>query len=180
MHTQVQGSKMKRWAGIIVTLLSVLGVLIPVAQAADEYNTGRIVQHVQKVETMDVGDVPGHTMGVSIHTGLVIYSKTEKNWEIASTMSVSEFELVNGKGTATNRRVVTFQDGSTMLIKAAGTVTIVEGGKKTVFEGTYECKGGTGRFAGWKGTGTYRGERIGTIKAGSDSYIDFSDNCKKQ
>jgi len=48
---------MKRWAVIFVMLLSVIVVLVPIAQAADEH-AGRLVQHTQKVEMKEVGDVP--------------------------------------------------------------------------------------------------------------------------
>ena len=51
--------------------------------------------------------------------------------------------------------------------------------KKTAFEGTIECIGGTGRFEGFKGTGTFKGERIGDLKTGGDMYADFTMNCKK-
>jgi hypothetical protein len=48
-----------------------------------------------------------------------------------------------------------------------------------VIEGTFECIGGTGRYEGFKGTGTFKGERIGKIITGGDAYNDFSMNCKK-
>ena len=62
---RVKEAELKRWGLFVAMLFSVSFVLLPGVSAADEYNTGRIVQHVQKIETMDVGDVPGHTMGVS-------------------------------------------------------------------------------------------------------------------
>jgi hypothetical protein len=165
-------AEMKRWGLFLAILFSVSLVLLPGVSVADEYNTGRGVQHTQKAEMMEVGDVPGHTMGVTLNTGLIFYTKGE----IVKTMSANIVDLVNGKGSITGRRVITFQDGSTKFVKFAGTTTPVEGGKKAVTEGTYECIGGTGRFEGWKGTGTFKGERIGT---GGDSYFDFTNNCKK-
>jgi hypothetical protein len=174
MHTQVKGQKMKRWAGIFVTLLSVLVVLVPLAQAADVQNSGRIVQHTYKSEIEEVGDVPGHILGVTINRGLVFFTKGE----IVPTFSANIVDLVGGKGLATGRRVVTYPDGSTTYVEYKGTTTTAEGGKKSFTEGTYECVGGTGRFAGRKGTGTFKAERVGSFKTGGDSYVDFSDNCK--
>jgi len=175
MYTQAIGTKMKCWSVIFVTLLSVLVVLVPVVQA-DEY-AGRIVQHAQKTEMVEVGDVPGHTMGVIINTGLIFYTKGESKGEIDTTKSVYIFDLVNGKGTLIGKRASTSGDGSVRLISFKGTVTPSEGGKGSVTEGTYECTGGTGKYAGYKGTGTYKGGRVGT---GGDSYADFTGNCMKQ
>ncbi len=98
-----------------------------------------------------MSDVPGHVKGTSQNGG-----------------------LVNGKGTITVTRVNTYQDGSTLSIKALGNATPVDGGRKVVYEGTYEWSGGTGRFEGMMGKGTYKGERLGSPKTGSDTYIDFS------
>jgi len=50
----------------------------------------------------------------------------------------------------------------------------VEGGKKSAYEGTYEYTGGTGRFEGIIGKGTYKGERLGGGETGADTYIDFT------
>jgi len=52
-------------------------------------------------------------------------------------------------------------------------------GKKFAIEGEFECVGGTGRYEGYKGTGTFKGERVGVIKDGGDAYYDFSMNCGK-
>jgi hypothetical protein len=70
--------------------------------------------------------------------------------------------------------VDTFKDGSTLIYKAGGTITPIDEGNRTAFEGTYEITGGAGRFAGTKGKGTFKGERIGSLKTGGDSYADFT------
>ena len=164
---------MKRWAVIIVTLLSLTGVLVPVAQGTEEH-AGRVVQHTQKIETKEVGDVPGHITGVAETYGLIFFSKGPESGKIATTMATSYFDVVNGKGTGTAERVITYPDGSTLSLKVIGTQTPVDGGKRTAIEGSYEFSGGTGRYEGMKGKGTYKGERIGAIKTGGDTYIDFT------
>jgi hypothetical protein len=166
-----------RKAAVIASVLLVMvsTVLVPITQAADEKMTGRIFNHNLKTESIDVGDVTGHILGVVQQSGLIFYS----TGEIATTMNTAYFDYVNGKGTFTNYRVTNFQDGSTLFTKGGGTATPVDGGKRTVFEGPVECTGGTGRFEGFKGTGTYKGERIGSIKTGADSYHDFILNCRK-
>ena len=119
--TQDKVVKMKRRAVIFVTLLAMTAFLVPTTQAADEKITGRVIAHFTKTETMEVGDVPGHVLGVGP----------------------------------------------------------VGDGKKFVIEGEFECVGGTGRYEGYKGTGTFKGERVGVIKDGGDAYYDFTMNCRK-
>jgi len=166
---------MKRWALFLVMLLSVSLVLLPGVSAADEKMTGRIFQHSTKTEIIEVGDVPGHILGAGQHAGLITYS----TGEIGTVMVTYYFDYVKGKGTFTNYLVATFRDGSTQVTKGNGTATPVDGGKRTAWEGTIECIGGTGKWEGIKGTGTFKGERIGDMKTGADSYVDFTLICKK-
>jgi hypothetical protein len=164
---------MKRWAAIVGTLLSMTVFLVPMTQAAEEY-AGRVVYHTLKVESKEVGDVPGHTRGSGQQAGLSFITKGPDSGQIATRMSTYTFDTVKGKGTFTNDIVYTFRDGSTMTIKAIGTSTPVDGGKTAAYEGTYEITGGTGKFAGMKGKGTFKGERLGPRETGGDSYADFT------
>lgn len=175
MHTRAKETKMRRWATIIVTLLFMTVVLVPITQAADEKITGRIVLHYAKMETIEVGDVPGHILGVAQQVGLVLYSAGG----VAKKTATFTFDLLKGKGTFSEYSVITDQDGSTLFSKALGTAGPVDDGKKFVIEAKIECVGGTGRYEGFKGTGIVKGERVGDIKTGGDSYYDFTLNCKK-
>ena len=164
---------MKRWSVIIVTLLSMTVVLVPFAQAADEV-AGRIVYHTQKVEMMEAGDVPGHIVGVAQQSGLTFYTKGPVSGQIATRMANLYYDVVKWKGNFTAYIVDTFQDGSTLIYKASGNITPIDAGNRTAFEGTYEITGGAGRFEGKKGKGSFKGERLGSPKTGSDSYADFT------
>jgi len=166
---------MWKWATIIVTFLCMIGVLVPRTQAADGTMTGRFTLHIIKAETIEVGDVPGHVLGVAQQTGVVFYS----TGEIARKTNTDTFDYVKGKGTFVDYSFYTHQDGSTLFTKGGGTATPMDGGKGTALEGTFECTGGTGRFEGFKGTGTFKGGRIGDIKTGADYYFDFTMNCRK-
>jgi len=157
-------------------LISVSVALLPGFSSAEEQTTGRIVLHYAKMETIEVGDVPGHILGVAQQVGLVLYSAGG----VAKKTATFTFDLSKGKGTFSEYSVITDQDGSTLFSKASGTAGPVEDGKKVVIEAKIECVGGTGRYEGFKGTGTVKGERIGDIKAGGDSHYDFTLNCKKQ
>jgi len=164
---------MKRWAVIFTTLLSVAVVLAPMTQAADEV-AGRVVYHTQKAEMFEAGDVPGHIVGVAQQSGLTFFTKGPVSGQIATRMMYTSYDVVKWKGSYTTYIVDTFQDGSTLMYKAGGTITPIDSGNRTAFEGTYEITGGAGRFEGMKGKGSFKGERIGSPKTGGDSYADFT------
>lgn len=166
---------MKRWAVVFVTLLSMTVVLVPMTQAADGTMTGRIVAHYTKMETMEVGDVPGHVLGVAQQAGLTFFS----TGEVAKAATTFHFNLFKGKGNFSGYILHTLPDGSTLTKTFVGNVDSVDDGKKFVMEGKSECNGGTGKFEGFKGTGAFKGERVGELKTGGDAYYDFTMNCKK-
>ena len=86
---------------------------------------------------------------------------------------------MKGKGTFVEYSVIADQDGSTLFSKGVGTAAPVGDGEKFVIEGKIECIGGTGKFERFKGTGTFKGERIGELKTGGDAHYDFTMNCRK-
>ena len=161
---------MKRWALFLVVLFPVSFVLLPGVSGAEEKISGRVVIHNQKVERFEVGDIPGHITGITQNAGLMFIS----NGEIATHTGTVMFDYVNGKGTFTVNRVFTYSDGSTQFAKSIGTTTPVDGGKKSVHEGTYEITGGTGRFERIRGKGTFKGEQLGSRETGGDQYTDFT------
>ena len=178
MHTQVKEPKMMRWVAIGGTLLFLTVFLVPITQAADEH-AYRAVYHTQKAETMEVGDVPGHVVGVSETTGLIFVTKGPGSGEIGTRKSTAYFDIVKGKGSFSGYFIYTFPDGSTMFTRAIGTFTPVDGGKRSAYEGTYEVTGGTGKFAGMKGKGTFKGERVGARETGGDAYVDATGTIGK-
>lgn len=165
---------MKRWALRLAMLLSVM-VLLPGMSSADEKMTGRIVLHYAKSETIEVGDVPGHILGVAQQTGLVFYA----TGQVAKKTATFNFDLLKGKGTFAEYSVIVDQDGSTLYSKATGSAGPVGDGKKFVIEARIECTGGSGRYEGFQGTGVVKGERIGELKTGGDAYYDFTLDCRK-
>jgi len=164
---------MKRWGLFLAMLLSVTVLLVPMAKAADEV-AARSVYHTQKVEMMEAGDVPGHIVGVAQQSGLTFYTKGPASGQIATRMANLYYDVVKWKGTFTAYVVDTFQDGSTLMYMDSGTITPIGEGNRAAFEGTYEIIGGAGRCEGKKGKGSFKGERIGSPKTGSDSYYDFT------
>ncbi len=175
MHSRPDAVNAGRWTTIIAALLFATVVLVPMIQAADETMKGRVVAHYTKMETMEVGDVPGHVLGIAQQSGMMFYP----DGGVAKKAATFYFDMMKGKGTFVDYSLYTDQDGSTRFIKAVGTAGPVDNGKKFVIEGTFECVGGTGRYEGFKGTGTFRGERVGELKTGGDAFYDFTMNCKK-
>jgi len=173
MRTQVERMKMTRSALIVGTLFFVTAFLVPGTRAADGV-AGRNVGHTQKSEMIEVGDVPGHFMGINQYNGLSFYTKGPDAGDIVPRTGTLVFDVVKGTGTFTGHETKTFKDGSTMLLKFSGTQAPTDGGKKTAYESTWEVTGGTGRYEGAKGTGTANGERIGDLKTGGDNYFDFA------
>jgi hypothetical protein len=85
-------------------------------------------------------------------------------------------DVTNGSGTLNGYYTVNFSDGSALWLKFSGSVEAE--GAKTPRRGTATVIGGTGRYAGAKGEGTWEGD--GT-SVGPDviSYIDNVINIKK-
>jgi hypothetical protein len=175
---RVKEAEMKRWGLLLAMLLSVSFILLPGVSAAEEI-AYRAVYHVQKVETVEVGDVPGHVVGFSVTPGLIFMTKGPAKGEIGTRKAITSIDIMNGKGSFTGYYTYTFPDGSTMYDKASGTFTSVDGGKKSALEGTVEFTRGTGKFAGMKGKGTFKGERVGPPEAGGDGYVDITGTIGK-
>ena len=155
--------------------LALLGMaaLIPAAQAADDLGSGRRVQSVTTVQSVPVGDAPGHVIGVIVFGGLTFYA----NGAIATHTNPATFDLTDGSGPHRGWVVHSFDDGSTAVERYEGRAILAADGQKTVVEGTFTCEGGSGRFAGLEGQGTYRGERFGRLTAGANVYVDFEGSC---
>lgn len=177
MHTSAEKQTLVgRWRTIILMFLFGMVVFVPTTQAEEGVVTGRIVAHYTKMETMEVGDVPGHVLGIAQKTGLVFFS----TGEAATYKGTFHADLIKGKGPFVDYSLITDQAGDTRFIKATGKADTVGKGKKFVFEGTVECIGGTGKYEGYKGSGTFKGERIGELKTSGDSFHDITFNCRKQ
>ena len=86
----------------------------------------------------------------------------------------SLFDYINGNGKHQGYSSTTFEDGSTKFSSFEGITKEVEGGKSSLFEGTYTYIRGTGRFEGIEGSGSYTGKRITPLVAGADCYSDFA------
>jgi hypothetical protein len=149
------------------------GLAVPALAQAQDLGTSRRVQGTVEVTTVEVGDVPGHVVGVVEFKGLTFFD----NGEIASHSNPATFDLTNGSGPHQGYVVHYFDDGSTSIERYQGEARLSADGMRTTVSGTFQCVGGTGRFAGLKGEGTYRGERLGALQTGDYVYVDTTGSC---
>src|ERR671919_1380462 len=140
------------WQARGLALCAAAGLLVPALVNAQDLGTSRRVQGTAEVTSVEVGDVPGHVVGVVEFKGLSFFA----NGEIATHTNPATFDLTNGSGPHQGYVVHYFDDGSTSIERYHGEARSSADGKRTTVTGTFQCIGGTGRFAGLKGEGTYR------------------------
>jgi hypothetical protein len=146
---------------------------VPALALAQDLGTGRRVQSTAKITQVEVGDVPGHVIGVVEFKGLTFFA----DGEIAIHDNPATFDLTHGSGPHQGYVVHYFDDGSTSIERYQGEARLSADGKRTTVTGTFQCIGGTGRFAGLKGEGAYRGERLGALQTGDFVYVDTTGSC---
>jgi hypothetical protein len=153
--------------------LGALALAAPAPAQAQDLGTSRRVQGTAEITSVEVGDVPNHVVGLVEFKGLTFFA----DGEIATHTNPATFDLTNGSGPHQGYVVHHFDDGSTSIERYRGEARLSADGKRTLVEGTFECVGGTGRFEGLKGKGTYRGERLGALRTGDYVYVDSSGSC---
>jgi hypothetical protein len=160
--------------GFRLVALGVIAVFgtVSLATAAEKTvnQKPRDVYHVVKAEVMQVGDVPSHIVGIFDASGLEFNMDTGEVCNYAVKVFV---DLTNGTGPHQSYTVTTCTDKSTTSGLAKGVTTAQPDGTST-FEGTFTFTGGTGRFSGIKGGGSYTGKRMAPITPGgaADSFSD--------
>jgi hypothetical protein len=130
----------------------------------------RAVVHVTSAQSQDVGDIDGHVLSLVRASGIASF----QDGSTAATYLVAQTDYIKGAGTATSYNNLTFDDGSVLWYKAAGTATV--DGNRTIFKGMITVIGGKGRFAGAKGEGGLNGARLGT---GPDLFLDQMISVRK-
>jgi hypothetical protein len=144
-------------------------VIFAMPAKADETLKWRHVQHTTSVQTLQVGDVNGHSLNLFRLVGIAFFpdSSTGKTL-VVGTSDVLGGSAVNGYYT------LNFDDGSALWFKYTGAV---KSGEKLI-KGTGTVIGGQGRYAGATGDGTFEGP---TVQPGPDAiqYIDNVYNIKK-
>jgi hypothetical protein len=138
---------------LIAILAITVWVLGSAIQAGAETMNFKVYNWVTKRETVPVADVEGHALGLTVRNAFFVF----ENKEVATSISVGTHDYIKGKGPFMQYVTLTFQDGSTIIIKSQGTVGAPVAGTPTVggYTGSEIIKG-TGRFEGIKGTLTLK------------------------
>lgn len=145
-------------------------LLMSLSQAVAETGKSRLVIRLSKTEVLQVPDVPGHAIGMVEQKGLNFH----ENGEVGTYSGWVLLDYTNGSGTHEGYGVTTFEDGSTQITRSEGSTKATKGGKISVFEGTFTFIGGTGRYEGITGKGSYTGKRVAPLDVGADSYVDLT------
>jgi hypothetical protein len=163
---------MKRYTVLALTSVMLLGVGANRSASADETLKWRHVQHNASVQSLNVGDVNGHSLFLYQLPGIAFFP----DGSLGSTMVVGTSDLMNGSGTNSGYAILNFSDGSAAFMKYSGTNKI--DGNRFPRQGTFTVVGGKGRYEGAKGDGTWEGD--GT-RSGPEAiiYIDNVVNIKK-
>lgn len=139
----------------------------------DETLRFRMVTHVTSAQSLDVGDVDGHTASLTRFSGLAFLP----DGVVGTVHFASLADYTNGAGAFTLFPVLTFDDGSALWLKSTGTGTV--DGAKTQFVGTLIVVGGKGRFEGAQGDGTLTDTRYTPLSVGADLVSEYTVNFKR-
>jgi hypothetical protein len=159
---------------VALTTIAVFCLGAASSARADETLKYRQFMHTTNVQTIDVGDVDGHLLGVNRQSGIASFP----DGSVATTYSTSATDFVKGSGHAlVSYNNVTFEDGSVLWTKAL--VNVVAEGNKSILTGTLTVVGGKGRYAGATGDGTFSGVRLAPLATGAELYLDVTVNVRK-
>jgi hypothetical protein len=112
---------------------------------------------------MPAGDNPQHEVTLSRLTGVL--NSSDPNFNDVKVHEVTFSDCVAGTGTHRGYDVNIHPGGDKTFTRHEGvtkTVAMLNEAPQTTFEGTWWCTGGTGRFQGITGRGTYRGRVTST------------------
>lgn len=137
-----------------VFFMACLGIIVTKAAAGN--SKSKVTSYITKMEIVSIPDVPGHVCGTYERRGVVMF----ENGEEAAYWNCGTLDLINRSGPFQGYCILTYKDGSTIVIKNNGTLTIPKGEKSPVSEGTGQYIKGTGRFEGIKGKMTFKGHYI--------------------
>lgn len=107
---------------------------------------------------MPAGDDPQHDVTLSRLTGVL--NSSDPDFNDVEVHEVTFSDCVAGTGTHRGYDVNIHPGGDKTFTRHEGvtrTVAMPSEAPQTTFEGTWWCTGGTGKFAGITGRGTYRG-----------------------
>lgn len=141
---------------------------------ADEVLSFHLVTHSTSVQSLEVGDVDGHTLGLARQSGLALFP----DGSVGTTYYAATNDYIKGAGTYLAYYNLTLSDGSGLWFKVTG---LAKPEETTTFfpEAPVIVLRGNGRFEGIKGNGTFKGQRVTPLAVGADLYADVVINLRK-
>jgi hypothetical protein len=149
-----------RLAILAVSIFLICGLAITGSMEKGEMkSSGKMTMAQTALETMEVGDVEGHTLLFSQSEGTNASTEEGGLLDGAKVVNMSFSDLVKGTGTNQGYCLVTAEDGSAYTKWDATTTTVMssEGPPMVSFEGEFTWIMGTGAFEGIQGTGVFKG-----------------------
>ena len=153
-----------------ILAVAMLAAFVAPPLAGAETLKWRQTLYVNKIDRVEVGDVPGHIVGVAEGGGVVFF----EDGEVATYWWKGTVDYTRGAGTSLGYMLCTFEDESTFLHKYQVLTTADPGGKAFWWKGTSSFLQGSGRFSGIQGSGSFTGKRLGGPAAGTQGYMDFA------
>ena len=114
--------------------------------------TGSVLGHVKLQSVLRISDHPSHELILAETLGT--QKASDPNWNDASLTYASITDIMDGNGTQRGYYVNTRADGDRDWGSFEGRVTTVN--NMLMVDGTYQNTGGTGRFRGMNGNGTFK------------------------
>lgn len=169
---------MTRRSAITMMTIGLMGSCASGLAQADEVLKFRMFLHATSIQTMDVANVDGHVLSLGHFIGLTEFS--DGSVGTGTLTFIAEYgEHTKGVGTFHTYFSVNPSKDATLWIKVDGTGK--PEGTTTVFgESPATVVGGSGKFEGAKGDGTFvGGVRVTPLASGAELWNEFVINVKK-
>lgn len=162
-HRQLYGKLLK--LAVLTVLLSLMSTSLSAKQMEETWTE---VLYFTSSSGFPVPADEGRYVGNWEMRGIATF----EDGTVAKMQSTGTMSLVRGTGPYSGYVLYTFDDGSTKFGKIQGAIvkSMPDGGN--VQEGTLSYEGGTGRFSGLKGGGTFHARQYGAAKDGGETLID--------
>jgi len=160
-------SKSKLSLTVVAALLS--GLLAGSTAALADEMKWRNVSHVNETHAFVLAETGGHTVGTGKGSGLGFFS----DGQIATVVLGFTIDYLKSEGSFLAYETYTFADKSSLTLKRNGQTRLTKDTNGAEFVGDFQVIGGSGRYVGAQGKGTFNGRRMAPLSSGADQYFDF-------
>jgi hypothetical protein len=152
-------------------LLAVIAAFSVNAAAAEKKEQTYVKSNFRTVykTSVTVNDAPSHE--VTQEGGVADIKYSNNDFKIKDEWVYVQSDLIDGAGTQIGYYIDTHLDGSHSYGYFKGTIKNTskpDGSWESVWEGTYEYRGGSGKFKNLKGSGKYKGKASSQDPAGRE------------